>query len=104
MPDFVAISTTVDSEADAERLASLLVESRLAACVQRLPIHSVYRWKDAVESADEYLLLAKTKAALIDAVVDFMKTHDIYELREIVVTPILGGLSAYLNWLGEETQ
>ena len=61
MADFVIVLTTLPAEGDAEQLASRLVDEKLAACVNILPaMRSVYRWKDAVERADERQLVIKT--------------------------------------------
>ena len=85
-------------------MAGRLIQERLAACVQRTPIHSTYRWKDAVESAQEYLLAAKTRASLVDEIIDFIKKAHSYEVPEIVVTPIIAGFQGYLNWGEQETR
>ena len=100
---FVALTTTVDSRRRAQTLARQLVTGRLAACVQTVPIRSVYRWKGAVESAAEYLLIAKTRAVLVKALVGFIRGVHPYEVPEIVVTPITGGLKDYLAWIDAET-
>ena len=61
MTDFVIVITTLPAEADIETFAAQLVEERLAACVNILPaMRSVYRWKSAVERADERQLVIKT--------------------------------------------
>jgi len=104
MSEFVVITTTVDSEAAARELAAAVVGERLAACVQCVPVHSVYRWKGAVESAAEFLLLAKTRAARADELTAFIRRRHRYELPEIVVTPIVGGLAPYLAWIREQTE
>jgi periplasmic divalent cation tolerance protein len=100
---FVVVGTTVDRRAAARRLAERIVESRLAACAQFFPIRSVYRWKGKVESANECLLLAKTRADLASRLVRFIRRHHAYEVPEIVVTPILGGWKDYLDWIAAET-
>lgn len=102
--DCVVVSTTVDSAGKAKALAGRIVEERLAACVQRVPVQSVYRWKGKVESASEYLLLAKTRAELARELAAFIRKIHPYELPEIVVTPITGGLAAYLGWIRRETR
>lgn len=102
--DFVMVSTTVDGEKAAAELAGKIVENRLAACVHRAVIKSTYRWKGAIESADEYLLLAKTRASLADELVAFIKKSHSYEVPEIVLTPIVGGFADYLAWIREETR
>lgn len=84
----------------ADRLATALVDARLAACVNVLPgLRSVYRWHDAVERADETLLIAKTTAAGYAALESGVREHHPYELPEIVAVDIAAGLPAYLQWL-----
>ncbi len=102
--NFVVVSTTVDNEAAARKLADSIVERRLAACVQCTSVRSIYRWKGTVERADEYLLLAKTRASLADRLSAFIKEHHSYEVPEITVTPIIGGFKAYLDWIQSETE
>ena len=63
MTDKRIVLSTAGSQAEAEKIAQALVERRLAACVNVLPIHSVYRWQGKVESAAEFLLIIKTTAA-----------------------------------------
>jgi periplasmic divalent cation tolerance protein len=101
--ELVVVTTTVDSEKAARDLAAALVDARLAACVQCVPIHSTYRWKGAVESAAEFLLMAKTRASLAGSLAAFVRGRHSYELPEIVVTPIVGGLAPYLQWIRDET-
>ena len=100
---YISLTTTVDSRRRAQALARQIINSRLAACVQTVPIRSVYRWKGYVESAEEFLLIVKTRATLTRSLVDFIRSVHPYELPEIVVTPITGGLKEYLAWIGEET-
>lgn len=102
--DCVVVSTTVDNPDRAAELAHRIVRAKLAACVQSVPIRSVYRWKGKVESADEILLLMKTRVALAGKVTAFIRTHHSYELPEITVTPIAGGLAGYLEWIRKETR
>ncbi len=88
----------------ADRLARLLVEERLAACVQALPgMRSTYRWQGAIEQADECLLLIKTSAARYAALERTLAAHHPYELPEILAVDAAAGLPAYLRWLADET-
>ena len=100
---FVVLCTCPDREA-ATRIASALVEGRLAACVSiTQPVTSVYRWQGLVESADEHLLLIKTAAAkYTEAEQAIVRLHP-YQLPEIVALPIEGGLAGYLGWIDECT-
>jgi periplasmic divalent cation tolerance protein len=101
---FAVVSTTVDKRNAADRLATMVVASRLAACVQSFPIQSHYWWKGKQESACEYLLLAKTRRSLATELIAFIRANHSYDLPEITVTPIVGGLSGYLAWIGSETR
>lgn len=90
--------------AAADRLSRLLVEERLAACVQALPgLRSTYRWDGAVEQADETLLLIKTTADRYAALERALAAHHPYELPEILAVDASAGLPAYLRWLADET-
>lgn len=86
-------------------MARALVEARLAACVSVLPgVHSVYRWQGRVEQAEEVLLLAKTGADRVPALVERLKTMHPYELPEILAVETAGGLGAYLAWVDAQTR
>lgn len=93
------IMTTVDSEALAERIAGRLLEERLAACIQEIPISSRYRWQGAIRRDAEILLLVKTSAAVAEEAVRLIAASHDYEVPEVVVLPVTGGLPAYLDWI-----
>lgn len=93
------VSTTVATASEAQALARMLVEARLAACVQVLPVASTYRWNDAVEQADEHLLLCKIMAADYPAVEAAIRESHGYDVPEIVAVPITAGSPDYLAWL-----
>lgn len=82
------------------RIARALVEDSLAACVNVVPgLHSVYRWQDAVESADEALLLVKTTQDRLDALRERLVALHPYELPEVIAVDVAAGLPAYLDWV-----
>jgi len=88
--------------ADAEALATALVEARVAACVNLLPgLRSVYRWQGAVESAGETLLIAKTTADRYDALQAEVLARHPYELPEVLAVSVARGLPPYLRWLAD---
>lgn len=101
MNEFIQVTTAVGGRDEAERIATTLVERRLAGCVQIVgPVRSAYRWQGAVEQGDEWLCLAKTtRAAYAEAQAAIRELHS-YECPEIVATPITDGCAAYLAWLG----
>lgn len=99
------VMTNLPDQASAEKLAASLVESRLAACVTILqPARSIYRWKGAIESANEVPLLIKTAEARYPALEDAIRTQHPYAVPEIVALPIASGLPDYLAWVAAETQ
>ncbi|RZA14507.1 MAG: divalent-cation tolerance protein CutA [Lysobacteraceae bacterium] len=89
----------------AERIATALVEERLAACVNILPgLRSVYRWRGQLEAADELLLLIKTNAAGYPALQDRLVALHPHELPELLAVEPAAGLPAYLDWVADETR
>ena len=102
MTDKRIVLSTAGSEEEARKIAQALVERRLAACVNIVgPIHSVYRWKDAVESAPEHLLIIKTTLAVFPQVRDAIRELHSYELPECILLPIEAGSEDYLRWIDE---
>jgi periplasmic divalent cation tolerance protein len=95
------IFTTCPNSGLAERLGRALVEEHLAACVNVLPpMQSVYRWRGAIESGSEQLLIIKIRGADYPAVEQRIRELHSYELPEVIAVPIAAGLPEYLAWLG----
>lgn len=102
MTDKLLILTTTESKSEAEKIAQALVERRLAACVNVIPqIRSIYRWKDKVESAEEFLLLIKTTKENESAVQAAIRELHSYDLPECISILIDGGSAEYLKWIME---
>ncbi|HAL91972.1 MAG TPA: hypothetical protein DCM68_02975 [Verrucomicrobia bacterium] len=99
----VAVTTFSDPETG-RRIAEGLLEKRLAACVQTMPIHSAYRWKGAVQREAETMMWIKTRTALYPEVETFIRSMHPYETPEIVWLPIAAGSPDYLKWIGDETK
>ena len=98
--DTQIVLCTVPDEATARRIASALVAENLAACVNIVPgITSVYRWKDAIESAPEQLLIIKTTLKVYTRLQDRIHALHPYELPEIIAVSIDRGLPDYLAWI-----
>jgi periplasmic divalent cation tolerance protein len=105
MTDKIVVLSTCASEEEAGRLANLLLERRLAACVNILPsVKSVYRWKGEIESAPECLLIIKSARAQFDALRAALESAHSYELPEALALPVIDGSPAYLEWLAGSLQ
>ena len=97
----VVLMTAPDGRA-ARRLANVLVDERLAACVTRIGgARSVYRWKGRVEESSEILLIAKTRRAVLPAFLKRVQALHPYDVPEILALPLVGGNPAYLSWLAD---
>jgi periplasmic divalent cation tolerance protein len=105
MTDKLLVLTTAGSEPEAQKIASALVERRLAACVNIVPrVQSVYRWKDKVEQAEEYLLLIKTVKTREEQVRAAIRELHSYELPECIAVSVEGGSADYLKWMEESVE
>ena len=99
------VVTNVPDRGTAEKLADMLIERKLAACVNILaPCRSVYRWKGAVQHDEEHPMLIKTTAERYAALEHALRGAHPYELPEIIAVPIERGLPAYLDWVADETK
>jgi periplasmic divalent cation tolerance protein len=98
------VLTTAGSSDEGKKIAHALVERRLASCVNIIPrIESVYRWKGQVESAEEWLLLIKTRSQRFEQVRAAIEELHSYELPECIMLEIAEGDKAYLDWLAKNT-
>jgi periplasmic divalent cation tolerance protein len=103
MTDKIVVLSTCDSEEKAAELARKLVEQRLAACVNIVPrIRSIYRWKEQIEDASEYLLLIKSRRDLFAALREALAGMHSYEVPEVLALQIVDGSESYLAWLDRE--
>jgi len=101
--DYGMLLTTVPSRDDAARIANLLIDEKLAACVQLLPIESFYRWEGKTQNEAELLLLIKTRTALFEETIARIKAVHPYTVPQIVGTEFLAGFKGYLNWIDHAT-
>jgi periplasmic divalent cation tolerance protein len=100
MTDQIVVLSTCATQEEAEKLARILIEERLAACVNVIPrIRSYYRWKGAIESAEECLLVVKSSRELFSSIGAVLEKEHSYEVPEVLALPVVEGATNYLNWL-----
>jgi periplasmic divalent cation tolerance protein len=91
---------TTEAGEEARLISRVLLEQRLAACVSTVSgVSSLFRWQAKIESADESLLLVKTKASLVNDIVQTVKEIHSNDVPEIIALPIIDGSRDYLDWL-----
>ena len=100
---YIVALTTCASRREADRIAGAVVERRLAACVNigTAPVSSVYRWKDKIEQAAEFLLLIKTSRAKLPALRAEIERLHSYDVPEFLALSVDSDSSAYLAWLDD---
>lgn len=103
--NIVVVLVTAPDGRVAGTLARRLVEERLAACVNILPgIRSLYWWEGEVQESDEVLMLLKARREDVGAIAERIHALHPYEVPEVVATQVVGGLTAYLDWVRAETE
>ncbi|PIQ85291.1 MAG: cytochrome C biogenesis protein CcdA [Candidatus Omnitrophica bacterium CG11_big_fil_rev_8_21_14_0_20_45_26] len=94
------IISTASSKKEAHQLSRLLLQRKLAACVNIVyPIQSFFWWRRRINRANEALLLIKTVKSQVVAVESLLKKHHSYDVPEIIGWPIQKINQAYFDWL-----
>ncbi len=96
---YCMVLSTCSGDEEAAKLAEAIVRNRLAACVQIMPIRSIYQWKGEIHRDEERLLVMKTTAAAYCRLEEFIVQHHSYEVPEIVQVPIESGFREYFAWI-----
>lgn len=101
--DIVMVMSNAPDLLLAKRIAHVLVEDGLAACVNLgAPVLSVYRWQGQIEGADEIPMWMKTTTGRQQALIEALTRLHPYDVPEILVVPVSGGNAAYLDWVRRE--
>ena len=99
------VISTVPNENVAYNLSKILLENRVAACVNIIKdVNSLYWWKETIENSIEIILLIKTTDEKYQEVEDLIKTNHPYEIQEIIAFDIKKGFDKYLKWVEDETR
>ncbi|MCL2391576.1 MAG: divalent-cation tolerance protein CutA [Oscillospiraceae bacterium] len=99
--EYLLVTTSCPDKKSAKMLARLLVDEKLAACVQIFPIESVYFWDGETCDENEVLMLIKSKSVLYERLQTAIWRNHPYKVPEIIQLPITGGLPAYMKWIDE---
>jgi len=102
---YIVLFITTATAGEAQRISNVLLNQRKVACVNIVPrVSSLFWWQDKLDSAQESLLIVKTKASLLDEIVRLVKELHSYDIPEIIALPIVGGNQDYLEWIGKEVR
>ena len=104
MTDAKIILTTSGDKKEAQDIAWALLERKLAACVNVIPVQSFYHWKGEMESNPEHLLLIKTTAAAFESVREALAELNSYEVPECIQISVEAGAEAYLKWISQNVE
>jgi periplasmic divalent cation tolerance protein len=105
MTDKIVVLCTCGSADEARRIAGEVIGQHLAACVNLLPaVRSIYYWKDAVEDAEETLMIIKSARPLFDRLRTAIVRLHSYDVPEIIALPIVDGGASYLAWMDKALQ
>ncbi len=101
---YLVVLITASDEEEAVKIAQILVEEKLAACVNIVPkLRSIYIWDGEMEDETEALMLCKTRHDLFDTLQKRVKELHSYLLPEIIGLPVIAGSDDYLNWIRDVT-
>ncbi|MBU2063309.1 MAG: divalent-cation tolerance protein CutA [Candidatus Omnitrophica bacterium] len=101
--DYIVVFVTCANEAQANNIGRKLLKNKLAACVNKVKVNSIFTWQGKIEKAREVLLTIKTKKNLFRKVEKTVKSLHSYEVAEIIALPIITANSQYLDWIKEST-
>ncbi len=100
----IVIYTTFPSAAEAQAFGKLLIEARLAACVNIFPgMTAILEWQGALETVEESAMIIKTRDGLQDLVLEELKKRHSYSLPVFLVLPVQDGSPDFLAWIKEQT-
>ncbi|MGH7596582.1 MAG: divalent-cation tolerance protein CutA [bacterium] len=105
MTENIVVLMTASNEDEGAKLAKLLVEARLAACVSLVPqARSFFWWEGKIDEQRETLMIAKTRRHVLPLLIETVQKNHSYSTPEIIALPIIAGAANYLSWLAAEVK
>lgn len=104
MGEYIFVYMTAPDVEEAEKIGKILVEEKLAACVNIFPIRSIYRWERKIEKVGEVVIVAKTRKSLFSRLVRRVTEIHPYKVPCIVGFDIWRGNKEFLRWIDGETR
>jgi periplasmic divalent cation tolerance protein len=102
--EHIVVFITVTDLEEARLISRVLLKQRKAACINILPgVNSLFWWQEKIDSAEESLLVIKTRFTLLDEIIQLVKEIHSYDVPEIIALPIIDGNKDYLEWIDSET-
>lgn len=102
--NYGVVLVTANSPEQAEAIAQTLVLEKLVACVNILPVTSIYPWQGKICQEAEWQLIMKTNLDKFPELAARIKSLHSYEIPEIIALPIIQGATNYLNWMREQIE
>jgi periplasmic divalent cation tolerance protein len=102
--EYRSVYLTAQDEIEARKIGLALVQERLVSCVNYFPVNSIYRWKGNIEESSEIALIAKTRASLVEKVIERVRQLHSYQVPCLVSWIIDKGNPEYLDWIKESTE
>jgi len=105
MAEEIVILITASSPEEGEKIARALVAEHLVACVNCIPgVRSFFFWEGKPQEAAEVLLVCKSTIALMEKIIERVRSLHSYTVPEIIALPIVSGLPSYLSWINDSTK
>lgn len=103
MKKFSLIYITGPTRKEAEKIANVFIEEKLATCVNIFPVESIYKWRGKIEKTKEFGMLVKTKTKLTKEIIKKVKEIHPYKTPCLISLLIESGNQEFLNWINKET-
>ncbi len=100
--NYIVVLVTTANKAEAEKIAQTLLEEKLIACANIIhPVASFFFWKGKADTAEECLMVIKSRLDLFSSLVQRLKELHSYEVPEVLALPIIGASNEYIGWMDE---